>query len=66
MYFRLPKSLTPSSYKQILIDSLAGYHLLLRDFGPYGTIFMTMSVHYFFYFPVILDGQFTSLHLIDD
>jgi hypothetical protein len=26
---------------------LVGDNLLLRDFGPYGIIFMTMCVHYF-------------------
>jgi hypothetical protein len=32
--------------------------MLLRDFGPYGIIFM--NVFTTLDFPVILDGQFTS------
>jgi hypothetical protein len=37
----------------------------LRDFGTYGIIFMTMCVYYF-RFSVILDGQFSSLNIIQN
>jgi hypothetical protein len=37
---------------------LVGCHLLLRDFGPYGIIFMTVFTT--LDFPVFINGQFTS------
>jgi hypothetical protein len=36
--------------------------MLLRDFGAYGIMFMTMSVYYFRLF-VILDGKFASFFI---
>jgi hypothetical protein len=33
--------------------------MLLRDVGPYGILFMTVVTT--LYFPVILDGHFTSI-----
>jgi hypothetical protein len=38
-------------------------HLLLKDFGPYGIIFISMFAFTTLDFPDILDGQFTS-HVI--
>jgi hypothetical protein len=57
----------------VLVGSLVGWlvgdHLLLRDFGPYGIIFMT--VFRILDFSVILDGHlivasylFTSAHFL--
>jgi hypothetical protein len=45
--------------KNVCVVITVAMAMLLRNFGPSKIIFMTMYIYYFG-FPVIFDGQFTS------
>jgi hypothetical protein len=58
-------ALCDNIYECVCVVTTVAMEMLLRDFGPYGIMFMTVCVFLLFYiFLVILDGQFTSRFLI--